>query len=83
MVCDNVIRNKWPMTQILKAHIAEEGLVRSVQLMTGITNSTYKETSIFDPLVNKLVLLVENELWKAMFKNIGQYFDGRSSNVRD
>ena len=62
MVCDNVIRNKWPMTQILKAYIAEEGLVRSVQLVTEIANSTYKETSVFDQLVNKLVLLVENEL---------------------
>ena len=83
MVCDNVIRNKWPMTQILKAYIAEEGLVRSVQLVTEIANSTYKETSVFDQLVNKLVLLVENEPWKAMFKNIGQYLDGRSANVRD
>ena len=71
------------MTQILKAYIAEEGLVRSVQLVTEIANSTYKETSVFDQLVNKLVLLVENELWKAMFKNIGQYLDGRRANVRD
>ena len=55
----------------------------SVQLVTEIANSTYKETSVFDQLVNKLVLLVENELWKAMFKNIGQYLDGRSANVRD
>ena len=60
-----------------------EALVRSVQLINGITNSTIKETSSLDQPVNKLVLLVENELWKAMFKNIRQYLDGRSVTVKN
>ena len=62
LVCYNVIRNKWPMARILKTNSNEEGLVRSVQLVTGRTNSSNKETSIFDRPVNRLVLLVENEL---------------------
>ena len=63
MVLDDVTsRNKWPMARILKTYSDEKGLVRSVQLVIGRTNSTNKETSIFDRPVKKLVLLVENEL---------------------
>ena len=63
MVLDDVpSRNKWPMARILKTYSDEKGLVRSVQLVIGRTNSTNKETSIFDRPVKKLVLLVENEL---------------------
>ena len=52
-------QNKWP---ILKRYSDENGLVPSVQVVTGRTNSINKETSIFDRPINKLVLLVENEL---------------------
>ena len=62
LVRDDVIRNKWPMARILKTCNDEEGLVQSVQLVIGRTNSSDKETSIFDRILNKLVLLVENEL---------------------
>ena len=57
----------------------------SSKCSVGDWNSKFhlQRDSVFDQLVNKLVLLVENELWKAMFKNIGQYLDGRSANVRD
>ena len=79
---DFTTRNKWPMARILKTYSDEKGLVRSVQLVTGRTNSTNKETLIFDRPVNKLDFPVENELWKAMFKNIDQYLDGRSVTVR-
>ena len=50
------------MGRILKMCSDVEALVRSVQLINGITNSTIKETSSLDQPVNKLVLLVENEL---------------------
>ena len=59
---DDVIQNKLPMARILKTFSDEEGLVQSVQLVTGRTNSTNKETLVFDRPANKLVLLVENEL---------------------
>ena len=49
------------MARILKTCNDEEGLVQGVQLVTGRTNSSDKETSIFDRPLNKLVLLVENE----------------------
>ena len=62
LILDDVIRNKWPMARILKTYSDEEVLVRKVQLVTGGTNSTNKETSILDQPVNKLVLHVENEL---------------------
>ena len=52
-------QNKWP---ILKRYSDENGLAPSVQVVTGRTNSINKETLIFDRLINKLVLLVENEL---------------------
>ena len=52
-------QSKWP---ILKRYSDENGLVPSVQVVTGRTNSINKETSIFDRPINKLVLLVENEL---------------------
>ena len=52
-------QNKWP---ILKRYSDENGLVPSVQVVTGRTSSINKETSIFDRPINKLVLLVENEL---------------------
>ena len=42
----------------------------SAQLVSGTTGSSNKETSIFRQPLNKLVWLVENELWKAMFKSI-------------
>ena len=42
----------------------------SAQLVSGTTGSSYKDTSIFRQPLNKLVWLVENELWKAMFKSI-------------
>ena len=71
------------MGRILKTYSDEEALVRSVQLINGRTNSTIKETSSFDQPVNKLVLLVENELCKAMFKNIRQNLNGRSVTVKD
>ena len=61
LVRDDVIRNKWPMARILKTCNDKEGLAQGVQLVTGRTNSSDKETSIFDRLLNKLVLLVENE----------------------
>ena len=48
--------------RILKTCSDEEGLVQSVQLVIGRTNSTYKETSIFDRPISKLVLLVKKEL---------------------
>ena len=48
LVRDDVIRNKWSMARILKTYSDEEGLVLSVQLVTGRTNSSDKETSIFD-----------------------------------
>ena len=83
LVSDDVIRNKWPMARILKTYNNEEGLVRSAQLVTRRTNSTGKGTLFFDRPVSKLFLLVKNELWKATFKNIGQYFDGRSVTVKD
>ena len=50
------------MARILKTYSDEKGLVRSVQLVNGRTNSTNKEASIFNQSVNKLVLLGENEL---------------------
>ena len=50
------------MARILKTYSDEKGLVRSVQLVTGRTNSTNKETLIFDRPVNKLDFPVENEL---------------------
>ena len=60
LVHDSVTaQNKWP---ILKRYSDENGLVPSVQVVTGRTNSINKETSIFDRPINKLVLLVENEL---------------------
>ena len=59
---DVTTRNKWPMAKILETYSVKKGLVRSVQLVTGRTNSTNKETTFFDRPVNKLVLLVENEL---------------------
>ena len=59
---DVTTRNKWPMAKILETYSDKKGLVRSVQLVIGRTNSTNKETSIFDRPVKKLVLLVENEL---------------------
>ena len=62
MESDDVIQNKLPMARILKTFSDEEGLVQSVQLVTGRTNSTNKETLVFDRPANKLVLLVENEL---------------------
>ena len=62
LVRDDIIQNKWPMARILKTYSDEEGLVRSVHLVTGRINSSDKETSIFDQPVNKLVLLVENDL---------------------
>ena len=63
MVRDDVTtRNKWPMTRILKTYSNEKGIVRSVQLVNGRTNSTNKESSIVDCPGSKLVLLVENEL---------------------
>ena len=63
LVCDDfTTRNKWPMARILKTYSDEKGLVRSVQLVTGRTNSTNKETLIFDRPVNKLDFPVENEL---------------------
>ena len=61
LVRDDVIRNKWPMARILKTCNDKERLAQGVQLVTGRTNSSDKETSIFDRLLNKLVLLVENE----------------------
>ena len=79
---DVTTQNKWPMARMLKTYSDEKGLGRSVHLVTGRTNSTNKETSVFDCPVNKLVLLTENELWKAMFKNIDQFLDGRSVTVR-
>ena len=42
----------------------------SAQLVSGTTGSSNKETSIFRQPLNKLVWLVENELWKAIFKSI-------------
>ena len=42
----------------------------SAQLVSGTTGSSYKDTSIFRQPLNKLVSLVENELWNAMFKSI-------------
>ena len=42
----------------------------STQLVSGTTGSSNKETSIFRQPLNKLAWLVENELWKAMFKSI-------------
>ena len=42
----------------------------SAQLVSGTTGSSYKDTSIFLQPLNKLVSLVENELWNAMFKSI-------------
>ena len=47
LVRDDVIRNKWPMARILKTCNDKEGLVQGVQLVTGRTNSSDKETSIF------------------------------------
>ena len=44
LVRGDVIRNKWPMARILKTYSDEQGLVWSVQLVTGRTNSTDKET---------------------------------------
>ena len=71
------------MARILETYSDEEGLVQSIQLMIGRTNSSDKEILIFDWPINKLVLRVENELWKDMFKNIGQYFNGKSVTVID
>ena len=65
---DVTTQNKWPMARMLKTYSDEKGLGRSVHLVTGRTNSTNKETSIFDRPVNKLVML--------FFKNIEQYLDG-------
>ena len=42
----------------------------SAQLVSGTTGSSYKDTSIFRQPLNKLVSLVENELWNVMFKSI-------------
>ena len=42
----------------------------SAQLVSGTTGSSYKDTSIFRQPLDKLVSLVENELWNAMFKSI-------------
>ena len=42
----------------------------SAQLVSGTTGSSYKDTSIFRHPLDKLVSLVENELWNAMFKSI-------------
>ena len=71
------------MARILKTYCEEEVLVWSVQLVTGRTNSTNKETSVFDQPVNKPALLVERELWKAMFKNFGQCIDRKIIAARD
>ena len=81
LVHDDIIQNKLPMARILKMYSDKEGLVQSVLLVTGRTNCTNKEVSIFDWPVHKVVVLVENELPKAIFKNIGQYLDGRSVTV--
>ena len=48
LVRDDVIQNKWPMARILKTYSDEEGLVQRVQLVTGRTNSSDKETTISD-----------------------------------
>ena len=48
LILDDVIRNKWPMARILKTYSDEEVLVQKVQLVTGGTNLTNKETSILD-----------------------------------
>ena len=42
----------------------------SAQLVSGTTGSSYEDTSIFHQPLNKLVSLVQNELWNAMFKSI-------------
>ena len=42
----------------------------SAQLGSGTRGSCNKETSIFGQPFNKLVWLLENELWKAKFKTI-------------
>ena len=71
LVCDNITWSKWPIARILRTYSNEEGLVRNVQLVTQRTSSTSKETSVFEQPINKLILLVENELWRVVFKNIG------------
>ena len=48
LVHDDIIQNKLPMARILKMYSDEEGLVQSVLLVTGRTNCTNKEVSIFD-----------------------------------
>ena len=40
------------------------------QLGSGTRGTSNKETSIFGQPLNKLVRLLENELWKAKFKII-------------
>ena len=61
MVCDNTIQNIRPMAGILKTFSDKEGLVWSVQLLIRKNSSNSKEISVFERLVNKLMLLVENE----------------------
>ena len=46
----------------------------SAQFVSGTRGSSNKETSIFGQPLNKLVRLVENELWKAKFKTIVNIF---------
>ena len=61
LVCDDTIRNVWPMAQILKSLSDNEGLVHSVQLVIGKNSSNNKGISVFERPVNKFVLVVENK----------------------
>ena len=69
---EDLARNKWPMARGVKIELDSNGTVRSVELRTV---DSLKNQKLLPRSINKIVLLVENEIvrFPTGKTNKGQY----------
>ena len=53
-------RSRWPMAKTIATNKGNDGFVRSVRLMLGVSNKVDSVARYLERPVNKLVMLVEN-----------------------
>ena len=59
----DILRNKWPMAKVTATKSDQNGLVRSVYLKIGDRPETEKSKNIVERPVDKIVLLLENNVF--------------------
>ena len=59
----DVLRNKWPLAKVTATKSDQNGLVRSVYLKIGDRPETEKSKNIVERPVDKIVLLLENNVF--------------------